>query len=230
MRYIYTLIFCFSLSVSAFCQLTAGAEWTNAFQEMSPGQRVERYQFFGLMVKKPLGLSFNVGTGVAYKNLDARMIDYINDSDFAPYFRVKNPSKTLPLNRYFNKTNSYSFHFVDVPLSIEFKVVPGFRMRYMYHVNWLVKTNEDVDQYLENGKESAASLSGNHDFALMFMNAASQAHLVIGVVTQPQLLNKNQIYTYQFTQDFYKKFGSALAFYVGISIEGNAVKRKRKNL
>jgi hypothetical protein len=230
MRVVFILVFVVGAFVEGFTQLSTSVMNGTSLREMSTNKLIERYLTLGVMVKKPVGLSWNFGTGLGYKSVETRVVDYINDSDFAPYFRAKYPSKTLSLNAYFNDVTLYAFHFVYFPCGAEFAVLPGFRLRYTYHVNLLLKGNSNVSDYLEHGTQSANRLSGNHDFALLFLNPVVQGHLIVGVVTQPQLANKNQTYNYDFTPAFYNKFGGALSFYVGINYEVNAKPRKRNIL
>jgi hypothetical protein len=227
MRVVFILVLIAGTCAEVQGQISTSIMNGTSLREMSTNKLIERYLTLGIMVKKPVGLSWNFGAGVGYKSIETRVVDYINDADFAPFFRATYPSKTLSLNAYFNETTLYAFHFMYVPCGAEFAVLPGFRIRYTYHVNWLIKGNSNVSDYLEHGTQSAARFSGNHDLALLFLNPVVQGHLIVGVVTQPQLLNKNQSYNYAFTPDFYNKFGGALSFYVGINYEVNAKPRKR---
>ncbi len=75
------------------------------------------------------------------------------------------------------------------------------RISYFLENNFLVKSSEEVDEYVQFGKDAIAPYMFNHNINLSF-HAGSAVGVRIGFMFRPGLLRNDLDYTYQFMSQY----------------------------
>lgn len=220
MRKILLVIALFVTS-GASAQISMGIVLEGRFKEISRNEGVNDYMNFGLSLKKSVTTSLSLVSGISYRFLDADIRSMAKNTDLVTHFKDTHPNELF----YIVKGDYFRFSYVTIPVGLEFKATTFLRLQYALENNFLVGTEDSVDEYMQYGSKSVARHMFSHSaYVLLHQKAIG---IGIGVLFNPSIIRTDLRYTYQFMDTFRTSLKDSYFFNVRLWGDFQFTKRKK---
>lgn len=222
MRKIYTLSFFLIIAATANAQWSLGLNLEGRFKEITPDQAVNKYVHLGVLAKKNLTPTLNVVTGAGIRFFDYDIRTLSANSDLVTFYWDRDPEGFF----YIVDGEYFRFTYISIPVGLEYKLTSFMRISYFLENNFLVKSSEEVDEYVQFGKDAIAPYMFNHNINIS-LHAGSAVGMGIGFMFRPGLLRNDLDYTYQFMSQYDQQVKDTYMFTVRFWGDFSFIKRKK---
>lgn len=206
----------------ASAQISMGIVLEGRLKNISPNEGINDYFNFGISLKKSVTTGLNLVSGVSYRFMDADIRTMAKNTDLVTHFKDTHPNELF----YIVQGDYFRFSYVTIPVGLEFKATTFLRLQYCLENNFLVGTEDSVDEYMQYGSKSIARHMFSHSaFILLHQKAMG---IGFGVTFNPAIIRNDLNYTYQFMDSFQTSFKDS--YFFNVRLWGDFQFKKRKKV
>lgn len=184
---------------------------------------IDTYINLGLIVKKNLTTDLNIVSGISIRYFDADINKMAIGTDLKTHYRDAHPNEFY----YIVPGEYFRLSYINIPLGVELKLTSFLRVQYNLENNFLIGTSDEVEEYLQYGKQSIASHMISHNMALL-LHQRNAMGIGFGVTLNPAIIRDDLHYTYQFMPEFSSSFKDSILF--NIILWGDFKFKQRKKV